>query len=98
MIGVSSFASCFKCNVRLDLDKFQMYLIEQEAESEDDDGDNPDDDKPSKKRPFRNRNHEAYDPADALSSEWYRRYVSDRRGRKDEIHLKSFVHKDRPEI
>lgn len=90
MFGVSSFASCFDSDGQLDLEKFELYLIGQEDQSDDDDGEDSDDDERPKKRPFRSRNYEGYDPADALSSEWYRRYVSVRKSPKDKKHLNKF--------
>jgi hypothetical protein len=90
MFSASSFASCFDTNGRLDLEKYQFHLMGQEDESDDEDGEDSDDNKPPKKRPFRSRTYEGYDPGDALSSEWHRRYVSIRKTRKGKKHLKKF--------
>ena len=76
MVGLGR---CFDDNGNFDLENYylsrQKRRREEEAEEADgDDGGNGRD--KLKKRPYKSRRYWGYYPEDALTSEWYRRYVS----------------------
>ena len=95
MIRSNSILGCFDVNGVLNDEKVASY-VKRRSDSSDDDDDSDNDDvpvqdsEPKKKRPYMNRNFDGYDPSDATSSEWYRRYVTESKSVQDKKHFEKF--------
>ena len=90
MVGL---VKCFDDDGNFDLEKYYLSRQkrrreEEEEDADDDDGDNGPD--KLKKRPYQSRRYWGYCPEDALTSEWYRRYVSGVHDPKNKKHISRF--------
>ena len=86
-----SLLECFDENFDVNLDTYFELRRKRRLEEEEEDED--EDDRASeeqKKRHRKRRNYGGYDPQEALSSEWYRRYVSNVRVEKNKKHYNRF--------
>jgi Plant transposon protein len=85
-----AFSKCFDINGDLNLDEYYSYRRKRRLEEDDEEDDEENDEEKGKKRQFKHRNYVGYNPNDALTSEWYRRYVSEVNQPKNKKHLDRF--------
>ena len=86
-----SLLECFDENFDVNLDTY--FELRRKRRLEEEEEDEEEDDRASeeqKKRHRKRRNYGGYDPQEALSSEWYRRYVSNVRVEKNKKHYNRF--------
>ena len=85
-----SFASIFDDHGNVDFQKYIEYRRKRNRDEEDDEDDEEEIEAVKIRKAYRARNYIGYDPNDALSSDWYKRYVTEAHSIQNKKHQLKF--------